>query len=141
MDSVAAGQPGMGAEHIARQEMGRRRFMRLLLSFSLVSTVAMIVTPIVGFLIPKKTTGGAGGPTVTAHTDDIRTIDESEDEVIEEIAPGGKTKMLLARGRLKDFRACLATTRRVGRKGLCIDPEAAELLGVKEGDKVLAVRR
>ena len=82
-----------------------------------------------------------GGPTVTAHTDDIRTIDESEDEVIEEIASGGKTKMLLAHGRLKDFRACLVTTKRVGRKGLCIDPEAAELLGVKVGDTVLAVKR
>jgi Rieske Fe-S protein len=66
MDSVAAGQPGAGAEHIARQEMGRRRFMRLLLSFSLISTVAMIVTPIVGFLIPKKSTGGPGGGRVLA---------------------------------------------------------------------------
>ena len=82
-----------------------------------------------------------GGPTVTAHTDDIRTIDESDEETIEEIAPGGKTKMLLALGRLKDFRACLASTRRAGRKGLCIDPEAAELLGVKVGDTVLAVKR
>ncbi|HEX7929364.1 MAG TPA: arginine N-succinyltransferase [Sphingomicrobium sp.] len=82
-----------------------------------------------------------GGPTVTAHTDDIRTIDESDEETIEEIAPSGKTKMLLARGRLKDFKACLAATRRAGRKGLCIDPEAAELLGVKVGDTVLAVKR
>lgn len=82
-----------------------------------------------------------GGPTVTAHTDDIRTIDESDEETIEEIAPGGKTKMLLAHGRLKDFKACLAATRRAGRKGLCIDPEAAELLGVKVGDTVLAVKR
>jgi len=82
-----------------------------------------------------------GGPTVTAHTDDIRTIDESDEEIIEEIAPGGKTKMLLARGRLKGFKACLASTKRVGRKGLSIDPEAAELLGVKVGDQVLAARR
>jgi arginine N-succinyltransferase len=82
-----------------------------------------------------------GGPTVTAHTDDIRTIDESDEETIEEIAPGGKTKMLLAHGRLKDFKACLAATRRAGRKGLCIDSEAAELLGVKVGDTVLAVKR
>ena len=49
--------------------------------------------------------------------------------------------MLLARGRLKEFKACLAATRRAGRKGLCIDPDAAELLGVKVGDTVLAVKR
>ncbi len=82
-----------------------------------------------------------GGPTVTAHIDDLRTIDESDEETIVEIAPGGKTKMLLAHGRLKDFTACFASVKRSGRKGLCIDPEAAELLGVKEGDQVLAVKR
>ena len=82
-----------------------------------------------------------GGPTVTAHTDDIRTIDECEEETIEEIAPGGKTKMLLARGRLKDFSCCIGQVKRAGRKGICIDPEAAELLGVKVGDTVLAVKR
>jgi hypothetical protein len=31
--------------------------------------------------------------------------------------------------------------KRLGKKGISIDPEAAELLGVKEGDQVLAVRR
>jgi arginine N-succinyltransferase len=82
-----------------------------------------------------------GGPTVTAHIDDLRTVDESEEETIAEIAPGGKYKMLLAHGRLKDFKACFASVKRVGRKSICIDPEAAELIGVKEGDKVLAVKR
>jgi len=47
-------------------EMGRRRFVRLLLGFSLVSTVAMIVTPVIGFLIPKKAEGGAAGGKVLA---------------------------------------------------------------------------
>ncbi len=49
--------------------------------------------------------------------------------------------MLLAAGRLKDFRACFASTKRAAKKGLCIDPEAAELLGVKVGDQVLAATR
>jgi len=31
--------------------------------------------------------------------------------------------------------------KRVAKKGLCIDSEAAELLGVKVGDNVLAVAR
>ena len=82
-----------------------------------------------------------GGPTVTAHIDDLRTVDESDEETIVEIAEGGKTKMLLAHGRLKDFAACFALVKRAGRKGICIDREAAELLGVKEGDTVLAVKR
>ena len=82
-----------------------------------------------------------GGPTVTAATDHIRTVRESDEETIAEIAPGGKTKALVAHGHLKDFTSCCASVRRVGKKGICIDPEAAELLGVKEGDQVLAVRR
>ena len=82
-----------------------------------------------------------GGPTVAAHIDDLRTVDESDEEEICEIAEGGKTKMLVAHGRLKEFVSCFAQTKRVGRTGLSIDPLAAELLGVKVGDTVLAVKR
>lgn len=94
-----------------------------------------------GFVFDRYVDIFDGGPTVTAHTDDIRTIDESDEETVMEIAPGGKMKMLVAHGRLKEFKACCATVKRSGRKGICIDPEAAELLGVKEGDQVLAVKR
>ena len=94
-----------------------------------------------GFVFDRYVDIFDGGPTVTARTDDVRTIDESEEETIVEIGAGGKMKMLLAYGRLKEFKACSASVKRVGRKGICIDPEAAELLGVKEGDKVLAVKR
>jgi cytochrome b6-f complex iron-sulfur subunit len=52
--------------------MGRRRFIRVLLGFSAVSTLAMVVTPIVGFLIPPRTAGaGAGGRTLAATTTDL----------------------------------------------------------------------
>jgi len=94
-----------------------------------------------GFVFDRYVDIFDGGPTVTARTDDVRTIDESEEETIVEIGAGGKMKMLLAHGRLKEFKACCASVKRVGRKGICIDPEAAELLAVKEGDKVLAVKR
>jgi arginine N-succinyltransferase len=94
-----------------------------------------------GFVFDRYVDIFDGGPTVTARTDDVRTIHESEEETIVEIGAGGKMKMLLAHGRLKEFKACCASVKRVGRKGICIDPEAAELLGVKEGDKVLAVKR
>ena len=82
-----------------------------------------------------------GGPTVTADTDDIRTIRESTLETIAEIGEGGRIKMLLAAGRLKDFRAGFACAKRVPKKGLCIDRAAAELLELEVGDQVLSVPR
>jgi arginine N-succinyltransferase len=94
-----------------------------------------------GFVFDRYIDIFDGGPTVTADIDDLRTIDESDKETIVEISESGKTKMLLAHGRLKEFVACFGLARRAGRKGLCIDAEAAELLGVKEGDKVIAVKR
>jgi arginine N-succinyltransferase len=82
-----------------------------------------------------------GGPTVTADTDDIRTIRESAQETVFEIADGGTVKTLVASGSLKDFRACFASVRKLPKQGVCIDPEAAELLEVKVGDEILMVAR
>jgi arginine N-succinyltransferase len=82
-----------------------------------------------------------GGPTVTAPTSQIRTVREAHSETVLDIGGGGKQRMLLAHGRLKEFAACCACVRRVPRKGLCIDQQAADLLGVKVGDQVLAVGR
>ena len=82
-----------------------------------------------------------GGPTVTAATDQIRTVRESISERVCEIGDGGRTKMLVATGRLNDFRACCASVKRLPKKGICIDREAAELLGVDIGDEILAVPR
>ncbi len=56
----------------AGRPMGRRRFIRMLLGFSAFSTLAMVVTPIVGFLIPPRTVGaGAGGRVLAATTADL----------------------------------------------------------------------
>jgi arginine N-succinyltransferase len=82
-----------------------------------------------------------GGPTVTAQTDRIRTIRDSDEYTVADIADGGSHKMLVAAGRLNDFRACCAQVSKVAKKGLCIDPDAAELLEVKVGDKIVAVSR
>jgi arginine/ornithine N-succinyltransferase beta subunit len=49
--------------------------------------------------------------------------------------------MLLATGRLKDYRACLGQVRRLDDGGLQVTPETAELLEVGEGDIILAVSR
>ena len=82
-----------------------------------------------------------GGPTVTAATDNIRTVRDSASETVAEIGDGGRNKTLVAAGRLTDFRACYASVKRVPKKGLCIDRDAAELLEVDVGDEILAVPR
>jgi arginine N-succinyltransferase len=82
-----------------------------------------------------------GGPTVTAPTDRIRTVRESCEETIAEIGDGGRTKMLIASGRLKRFRACTASAKRMPKKGICIDRQSADLLEVEVGDSVLTVSR
>ena len=81
-----------------------------------------------------------GGPTVTCRTDQVRTIREADEEQVVRIEGGGTMKMLLAAGRLKQFRACLGEVRRV-EDGLQISPETAELLEVGEGDTIVAVSR
>jgi arginine N-succinyltransferase len=82
-----------------------------------------------------------GGPTVVAQTDQIRTIRQSAIETVVKIGDGGSNSMLVAAGRLDDFRACFASVRGGPGEGLIIDREAAELLQVGEGDQVVAVAR
>ena len=82
-----------------------------------------------------------GGPTVVARTDAIRSVREATYETVQEIGEDGRTKVLAATGRLKDFKACMATIKRIPKKGVSIDREAAELLEVKVGDPILTVAR
>jgi arginine N-succinyltransferase len=82
-----------------------------------------------------------GGPTVSVDTDDIRTVRESTRQTVCEIAEGGNIKALVGSGRLEEFRACCASVRKLPRKGVAIDPEAAELLNVEVGDEILMVSR
>jgi arginine N-succinyltransferase len=82
-----------------------------------------------------------GGPTVTAPTDQIRTIREARTETIAEIADGGPAKVLAAAGRLKGFRACCASVKKLPKRGIQIDREAAEQLEVEVGDTIVTVPR
>jgi arginine N-succinyltransferase len=82
-----------------------------------------------------------GGPTVTAHTDQIRTVREAHTETVAEIGDAGPTKMLVAAGRLKQFRAACASVKKLPRKGVCIDSEAARLLEIDIGDTVAVVAK
>lgn len=48
-------------EDLAERRLTRRRFVKFLMSFSVVSSIAIVVTPLVGFLIPSKTSSSAAG--------------------------------------------------------------------------------
>jgi cytochrome b6-f complex iron-sulfur subunit len=65
MGSSATTEPG-------QRPVGRRRVLQAIMGFSLVSTAAIVLTPIVGFLLPPKDSGAAAGGKVLAGTvDDI----------------------------------------------------------------------
>ena len=73
-DSPAPGVPATSPAPVAPADglIGRRRFIRAVLGFSFLSIAAMVVTPIVGFLIPPKTeSAGAGGRILAGTTTDI----------------------------------------------------------------------
>ena len=94
-----------------------------------------------GFVFDRYVDIFDGGPTVTARTDDIRTIREARAEKVCAIEEGGATKVLASAGQLKDFRACCASVKRLPKKGIAIDREAAELLEIAVGDTVHLVAR
>src|SRR3954471_4397999 len=94
-----------------------------------------------GFVFDRYIDIFDGGPTVIAPTDQIRTVRESRTETIAQIGDGGATKMLIGAGRLKHFRACCASVKKIGKKGICIDPETAELLEVEVGDEIVVVAK
>ena len=77
-----------------------------------------------------------GGPTMTARTDQVRTIREAADATVTSVAPGGAPS-LIATGRLDAFRACLGEA---GPDGT-IDPTSAAALGVEVGATISHVAR
>jgi arginine N-succinyltransferase len=94
-----------------------------------------------GFVFDRYIDIFDGGPTVVAQTDHIGTVREARSETISEIGTGGPMRMMVAAGRLKDFRACCASVKKVPRKGICIDRDAAELLQVEVGDELVMVAK
>jgi arginine N-succinyltransferase len=94
-----------------------------------------------GFVFDRYIDIFDGGPTVTARTDQIRTVREARTEKVAEIGDGGTTRMLVAAGRLRSFRACCASVKKLPKQGIRIDAEAAELLEIKVGDEVVMVTK
>jgi arginine N-succinyltransferase len=82
-----------------------------------------------------------GGPTVTAATDNIKTVKEAEWLRLSGESDGGGQTMLLACGTFHEFVACYGQVIRTDRGELLIDPKAMAMLNAEPGDRVLAVAR
>jgi arginine N-succinyltransferase len=82
-----------------------------------------------------------GGPTVSVATDQIRTIREARDVAVTSVgeAEGGQ-RMMLAAGERQAFACCYGRVR-IEDGAAILDEEAARLLGVGPGDRLLAVGR
>ncbi len=80
-----------------------------------------------------------GGPTMTARTDQVRTVHDARSSSVAAFDVGGDPA-LIAAGRLADFRVVQGQLR-LREDGVSIDPAAASALGVDIGDEVLHVAR
>ncbi len=83
-----------------------------------------------------------GGPTMTAATDQVRTVRESRELVLAEVADSIEgPSMMLARGRLAEFLACFGKVIVDAEERATIGRETAALLGIEPGDTFLAMGR
>ena len=81
-----------------------------------------------------------GGPTVTARTDQVRTIREAASLRVSDREPTNGAAMLVARGQLDDFVAGYATVEIEG-DSAAIDSAARKLIGIDVGEQVLVAAR
>jgi arginine N-succinyltransferase len=83
-----------------------------------------------------------GGPTMSAQTDQVRTIRDSQALTISSIRDHGEgEQMMLAAGRLTGFVTCYGRLHHESDGTAAIDLASAELLNVKVGDSLLAMSR
>jgi arginine N-succinyltransferase len=84
-----------------------------------------------------------GGPTVTAPTDQIRTVREGDWLKVGGGHNGknGTKPMLVATGRLDSFRCCYAQVRIDERGEALLDENALKMLDIGSGDTIIAVAR
>ena len=83
-----------------------------------------------------------GGPTMSAKTDEIRTIEEALAFTLSDLSEEeGGEKMLVAAGGLGDFTAAFAHVRADPDGAVTLHAADAALLGLKPGDPFLAVGR
>lgn len=80
-----------------------------------------------------------GGPTMTARTDQVKTVREAQQATIATIDTGGEPA-LVAAGHLSSFQATLAQVKSV-EGGVVLDPVSASALNLQKDDEILWVAR
>lgn len=80
-----------------------------------------------------------GGPTMTARTDQVSTVRDAVVATVSGMEPGGDP-VLLATGHLAEFRAMQGRIRADGATAF-VDPGAAEVLGLQQGDTIVHIPR
>jgi len=81
-----------------------------------------------------------GGPTMTARTDEVRSVREAQAARIAHTDLDGGERAILATGRLGEFRSCFGL-RAIEGDSVAIDAASAEVLGVTAGSEVWSVAR
>jgi arginine N-succinyltransferase len=82
-----------------------------------------------------------GGPTVTARTDQIKTVKDAREVVVADGDAEDGPAMLLSHGLLHEFRCCLGQVQGAGADAVLIDARSRRLLGVETGDTILMAGR
>lgn len=93
-----------------------------------------------GFAFEKYIDIFDGGPTMTARTDQVRSVREAATSRVIAIDDDGGQPTLVAAGRLGEFRCAYGTVRVAG-DGVVLDTATAALLGVTVDDEVIHVGR
>lgn len=81
-----------------------------------------------------------GGPTMTALTDQVRSIRDAREHRVVAIDRDGGEEALVARGSLRDFRCTCGVVREAG-DGVVLSRDAADAIGVADDDAVWHVAR
>ncbi|THD36769.1 MAG: arginine N-succinyltransferase [Sphingomonas sp.] len=93
-----------------------------------------------GFAFEKYIDIFDGGPTMTAHTDNVKSIANAISSTVVAVDQDGGERVLAATGRLGDFHCAYAKLREAA-GGVVIDRAGAIALGVQEGDAITHVGR
>lgn len=82
-----------------------------------------------------------GGPTMTARTDEVKSVAEAEARMVASVDCDKGERAIIATGRLNTFRACYGA-RVLNEDGtIAIDSSTADVLEVSKGDTVWSVTR
>lgn len=82
-----------------------------------------------------------GGPTMIAHTDDVKSVKESLEATVSAVELDQGEKALVATGQLDSFRSCYGARKVLDDGTIALDAACADTLDVQPGDTVWSVGR